>query len=245
MKKYYVFRLDDITPGMKTKAFWKLIDIFRDQSVVPLLGVVPDNKDPELVVEDPGSTFWEDMRRLQDDGTAEFAQHGCNHVYTEHAGGILGRYLPIKKQSEFADVPYDLQKKKIEDGKRILQDNKICTDVWIAPGHTFDFNTVDILKKHGFKYISDGIGRFPYKLGGLTLVPQQYWEPEPISFGAATICIHPNTISDGYPDTVYNFIKSERADVVPFSKITTLRIKPYYPVVNSLCHYYHRIRHRL
>ena len=58
-------RLDDITPDMdwdSFEAFEALCDRF---GVCPLLGVVPQNRDPKLTVGKVREDFWEKIRALQ------------------------------------------------------------------------------------------------------------------------------------------------------------------------------------
>ena len=58
-------RLDDITPDMdwdSFEAFEALCDRF---GVCPLLGIVPQNRDPKLSVGEVREDFWEKIRALR------------------------------------------------------------------------------------------------------------------------------------------------------------------------------------
>ena len=95
------------------------------------------------------------------------AMHGCNHVYTTDDAGIF----PLNPFSEFAGVSLYDQLKLIGYGKKLLRNKGIDTDVFMAPGHSYDINTLKALKHFGFKYVTDGFGRRPYTQGGLTFLP--------------------------------------------------------------------------
>ena len=50
---YYTFRLDDITDTMNWTNFLRLKAIFDKHGVKPLIGLVPDCKDPKLIIDEP------------------------------------------------------------------------------------------------------------------------------------------------------------------------------------------------
>ena len=80
------------------------------------------------------------------------AIHGYNHKYTKSNSGIL----LYNKNSEFAGVSYQIQEEKLRKSKKIFKKHGLDTDLFIAPSHSFDFNTLNCLKRNGIKYISDG-----------------------------------------------------------------------------------------
>jgi predicted deacetylase len=200
MSARYIFRLDDITPGMHWGKFWALLSLLRAHNIKPLLGIVPDNQDPSLEVCSPHPDFWGVMRQLQEEDCVDFAQHGYQHtLYPAPDAAMLGPDLGIKEMSEFASFPYEIQRLKIKTGKQILEDNGIHTNAWMAPNHTFDHNTLTALQDEGFRSVTDGISLFPYSEHGLIFIPQQSWEPRWIPCGVLTICLHTNEIT---PQTV-------------------------------------------
>ncbi|MEY4702058.1 MAG: hypothetical protein RL326_2245 [Pseudomonadota bacterium] len=196
MSARYIFRMDDITPGMHWGRFWALLSLFRAHNIKPLLGVVPDNQDSSLDVSTPHPDFWGVMRKLQDEDCVDFAQHGYQHtLYPAPDAAILGRDLGIKEMSEFASFPYEIQREKIKNGKRIMEHNGIHTDAWMAPNHTFDHNTLAALRDEGFQSVTDGIALFPYSAHGLIFIPQQSWRPRWMPCGVQTICLHTNEVT--------------------------------------------------
>ncbi len=78
------------------------------------------------------------------------------------------------------------------------------SDLWIAPGHSFDRTTVSILRELGVTSISDGYSISPYTdKQGIFWIPQQLSEKQILSVpggkpselksaGVWTVCIHPN-----------------------------------------------------
>lgn len=186
----YVFRLDDICPTMNRQWFERFMELFFRHGVRPLLGIVPDNRDPDLEVELPDPDFWQRMRDLRD--RADFAQHGYQHVLKATHPGVLGFGLGVGAKSEFVGSSYEEQRERIAAGRKILQDEGLETDIWMAPGHSFDLTTLSALRHEGFNIVTDGIGLFPESREGLVLVPQQLWRPRHLPAGVGTICIHPN-----------------------------------------------------
>lgn len=196
MSARYIFRLDDITPGMHWGKFWALLSLFRAHNIKPLLGVVPDNQDSSLEVAPHHSDFWEVMRQLRDDDCVDFAQHGYQHnLYPAPRAAILDLSFGIKEMSEFAGFPYDIQRQKIRNGKEILERNGIHSTAWMAPNHTFDHNTLTALRDEGFRSVTDGISLFPYAAHGLIFIPQQSWKPRWMPCGVQTVCIHTNEMT--------------------------------------------------
>jgi hypothetical protein len=48
MRPRYLFRLDDAAPGMDRAAFERCLSMFAETAVRPIVGIVPDNRDPLL-----------------------------------------------------------------------------------------------------------------------------------------------------------------------------------------------------
>ena len=117
--------------------------------------------------------------------------------------------------SEFAGLPYKEQYERIRRGKEIMNSKGLYTDIWMAPGHSFDQNTLKALKDSGFRYLTDGTALYPFKRNDLVFVPQQLWQPRPFSFGVFTICLHSNIADDTLYHKVKRHIKSG-AEIISF-----------------------------
>jgi predicted deacetylase len=188
--------MDDITPDMDWPRFRAYIDLFGRHGVRPLLGVVPDNRDPKLTRGPRNPAFWDELRSLRDAGRADFAQHGYQHLYVSRRHGLLGRRYGFKPQSEFVGLDYGTQLAKIRAGHDILRREGIDTDIFMAPSNSFDRTTLRALRDSGFRAVTDGIALFPFERDGLVFVPQQIWRPLRAPFGVWTICLHSNEPDD-------------------------------------------------
>ncbi|MDE6972988.1 MAG: DUF2334 domain-containing protein [Lachnospiraceae bacterium] len=161
-------RLDDITPDMDWEGFLRFKALLDRYQVKPLIGVIPQNRDENVKGSGNGrpGDFWAYIRKLQEEGWV-VAMHGYEHVYTTQRGGLF----PLNHFSEFAGLPYEKQRQMLEDGKKLLEDKGVFTDLFMAPAHSYDRNTLKALKDTGFKGITDGFGDFPYVYRGLTFYP--------------------------------------------------------------------------
>lgn len=189
---HYMVRFDDICPTMNW-VVWEAIEtqLIRN-NVCPILSVVPDNLDPVLMVDAPKADFWDRVRKWQAMGYT-IALHGYQHIYVNSNPGLIG----VTPQSEFAGLSYGEQEDKLKKGLAIFTERGVRVDAWVAPSHTFDATTVEILRKLGISVISDGLEHRPFTdEGGMTWVPQQLWSFQSMSSGVWTICNHHNSWTD-------------------------------------------------
>lgn len=191
-ERRYLVRFDDICPTMNWRV-WDAIEAHLVRfDVRPILAVVPDNRDPKLVVEDPRKDFWDRVRRWQGAGYA-IALHGFQHVYVNKDPGLIG----VTRQSEFAGLPREEQRAKLEKALAIFADEGVRADAWVAPSHSFDRTTVEVLASLGVSVISDGLWTWPFTdPGGTTWIPQQLWGFRQKPAGIWTVCNHHNHWSE-------------------------------------------------
>ena len=88
------------------------------------------------------------LHTLQSEGWC-IAQHGCTHIYNTHKKGCF----PLNALSEYAGNSYENQYASLEKGQKILKEHEIHTDIFMAPAHSYDYNTLKALKKLGFTKI--------------------------------------------------------------------------------------------
>jgi hypothetical protein len=205
------FRMDDICPGMDRRKFERFEALFSDFDVRPLLGIVPNNCDPGLVVDESYPDFWERMRALASRGWT-IAQHGYEHRYVTKSGGLLG----LHNESEFATLIYDDQLTKLLAGKRALIEQGLGTDIFMAPGHSYDLRTLDALVEAGFTTVTDGYAPFIYRWRSLKFIPCQVGSPRKLPVLVQTICIHANEATDEIFRKFERFIRKERREIVDF-----------------------------
>ena len=209
----YILRFDDIAPNMNWRGFLRIKQACDEAGVKPLLGVIPDNKDPRLLrYPRTPVPFFSEMRRLQDAGWA-IAQHGFQHQYVTRSGGLLN----LASKSEFAGLPLESQRRKIQSGKALLEARGIKTETFMAPSHSFDEHTLSALVDLGFTNVTDGLSLWPYHESGLLFVPQLFGKPKPMPFGLFTFCLHVNTMTATETLRVARFIREHAEDFISFN----------------------------
>lgn len=216
----YIIRIDDVHSQMNWNKFMQLLELLNKYNCVPLIGVIPNNQDKSINSGDENVSFWKDVEYLHKNNKIQIAMHGYEHRYTTKTSGLLSK-TRIKAQSEFAGLSYDIQLEMLQKGKEILYKNNLDTDIFMAPGHTFDDNTVKALKTAGFTRITDGIGIYPYKIHDVILVPQQMAIPRSIPFGGIyTICVHTDNINQNFFDKMEAFLRKNTSKIIPFNDLT-------------------------
>lgn len=209
----YLLRFDDISPYMNWEV-WEEIEMLLDTlDIKPLVAVVPDCKDLNIMPSSGNDFFWDRVLEWQSKGWS-IAMHGFNHILIENKGKNI---VNLSKITEFSGLPYEAQAIKIEAGLKIFQSNKINIHTWVAPAHSFDDNTLKVLKDNDFSVISDGLFISPYTdKNGIFWIPQQLWKLRAMPFGIWTVCYHHNNWS------LSDFSKFKK-DVIKYkSYITTL-----------------------
>lgn len=205
----YIIRLDDASPTMNSNK-WKRVEMLLEKyKIEPIVAVIPNNKDPKLMIDRINIDFWKDVKRWQNNNW-EIALHGFEHRYISKERSIV----PINDYSEFAGVPLEEQIKKIREGIKIFKEHDISCRVWVAPAHSFDENTIKALKKESsINIISDGIAWSPYYEYDMYWVPQQLWKPREMPFGTWTICYHPDEMKDIDFEILENFLEKNHKKV--------------------------------
>ena len=216
---------------MDWQNFERIKNLFFEYGVKPIIAVIPDNQDEKIKINPPDSAFWQKIKEL--------GNHGYQHKYAQENGGIL----KIHAKSEFAGLPHQEQYDKIKKGKEILENHGIKTDIFIAPGHSFDKNTLKTLKENDFNAISDGIALYPFKKYNILWIPQVAWSPPAQNIasisrntaknsarfrvismifrvipriGIITFCLHPNTMQENDFENLETFVEENKNNTVDF-----------------------------
>ncbi len=191
-------RLDDITSDMDWKRFLKFKELLDRYQVKPLIGVVPKNRDENLIKDEKENEcrpadFWEYVKELEKEGWV-IAMHGLYHIYTTNKGGLF----PLNNFSEFAGVPLEKQKEMLTEGKRILREKGIETDLFMAPAHSYDICTLKALQETGFTALTDGFGERPYYFKGLKFYPISFRLSSTLrkTEGYSTMVVHTGTVKE-------------------------------------------------
>lgn len=214
--------MDDITPDMDWDKFLRFKSLLDEHGVKPLIGVVPDNRDKKLSLSPVRDDFWKYVKELQNDGWM-VAMHGLNHLYTTKKSG----FFPIGGKSEFAGLTLEKQTKMIAEGKRLLKDRGISTDIFMAPSHSFDKNTLNALKDNGFTTITDGFGSSPFCSRGMVFYPISISRSKTLKDrrdGLVTFVYHANTMDEKDFKSLKELL--ETGKVVSYSELCKLSVKP-------------------
>lgn len=224
MNNKYLIRLDDACPTMDGAKWQRMFDILDRYGVRPMVGIIPHNEDPKQEIDAPDVEFWNKAKQWQQKGYA-IALHGYNHCYISNEG--LKGLNPLWERSEFAGVPYDVQKQKIRDGFEILLSNGVKPKYFFAPSHTFDENTLKALREcTDIRIISDTIATKPYKRGDFVFLPQLGGHCTEMKInGIWTFCLHPSTMMDANFETTERFLKEHKEEFVSFESFDLDNLK--------------------
>lgn len=215
-------RLDDITPDMDWKKFGIMEKMLDENHIAPLLGIVPDNQDENLKQEAAVPDFEERIRKWKEKGWV-FAMHGWKHLYTTKKGGLF----PLNRFSEYAGIDVEKQRKMIFDGKEKLHKIGVDTDIFMAPAHSFDKNTLSVLKEAGFRYITDGFGKVPYERKNLTFLPIAFQKKKDIlrKEGYTTLVFHTNTMKEQDFAEFETILKEHKEKFISYEEYVNLPVK--------------------
>jgi Uncharacterized protein conserved in bacteria (DUF2334) len=200
-----------------SRARWGRFETLCAQFAIrPILAVVPENRDPDLVFDPADPEFWQRVLAHEETG-ATIALHGFGHAGNRTVRGLV----PLHRHSEFAGVEAALQRAWIHNGLEILRDHGLHPRLWAAPRHGFDRNTLKALRDEGIRYLSDGFTSHPIGRGEVGWIPQQLWEPAEKKAGLWTICIHSNTADDEVLRRLRAFLESRSEQFTSFDRVIT------------------------
>lgn len=207
----YIIRFDDLYSGMEESVLNLLLKFILNNRLPAILGVVPNWQD-ECDIKNPvaDDVFWDIIRRLQQAG-CEISLHGYCHKLFEHPS-----LLQVNSYGEFAGLAKEEQRFRIREGKRVLEEHGIKCRAFMAPAHSFDDNTLDVLLEQGIEYVTDGKSLFPYKDKGLVFIPQISSNFKTYPFGLITICLHPQWLADEDYKNLEKFLIAQRKDIISF-----------------------------
>lgn len=211
----YLFRLDDACPYGKWENWDRLITLFKSYNIRPLVAVIPDCQDPDLINYPFIPNFW-DLVKTWQLHQIPFALHGLHHIFHQSKNSVI----PLNYYTEFTDLSLNEQKGKICRAYKILQEKGIAPLAWVAPAHTFDTNTLVALREETpIRIISDGFSLYPFKDEEFIWVPQQLWKARVLPFGVYTVCLHPNEMTEADYSDLELFIKNNHTNCISWESI--------------------------
>jgi predicted deacetylase len=210
----YLLRFDGFCPMMsftRWRRFSILVDEFR---IRPILAVIPDNQDSELMVSKPDPEFWERVRCLEAAG-ATIAMHGYRHLCASRGRSLIGWH----RETEFAGVSEREQREWVRNGLEILRSHGLTPRLFVAPRRGLDHGTMSALAGEGLNYVSDGFALAPYTQDGITFIPQQISKPVWRSEGLWTIGIRSSSATNTTLGRVGEFLRRNSAQLTCFDRV--------------------------
>lgn len=217
----YLIRLDDASPTMDKYKWQKMESLLDKFDIKPIVAVIPNNCDKQQFIDEFDPNFWNKVRIWQKKKWT-IALHGYDHCYITNDPGII----PFNFDSEFAGVPVEKQIEKLNKAIDIFNREGILTEVFVAPSHSFDLNTLEALKvSTNIRIISDGLAINPYYSDDFFWIPQQLWNYRDMKFGIWTICLHPNVMKETDFEELNKFIQINNNKFTSVEKIKLKRRK--------------------
>ena len=224
-----LIRLDDIAENMNWDLMQKLELLFEKYEIKPVLGVIPENKDNELLAYPKKDNFWDQVKIWRNKGW-EIAMHGYTHVYDKTCQN--DDYFNYGGGSEFSGHSLEIQMLRIKNGLKKFDDEKIKIRTFFAPNHTYDKNTFIALKSSGINEVVDGYGLMPYIENDIKFIPQLFYKVFLLPFGIQSTQIHLNKWDQKDFDNFKNFIEKNTKKIITYDQaISKTNNSLFYKVV--------------
>ena len=227
-----LIRLDDIAENMNWDLMKKSETLFEKYGIKPVLGVIPNNKDNELLSYPKKNNFWEQIRSWRDKGW-EITMHGYTHVYDKSCKNE--DYFSHGGGSEFCGHTLETQISRIKNGLKKFKDEKIKIRSFFAPNHTYDNNTFVALKNFGINEVIDGYGLMPYMENDIKFIPQLFYKVFLFPFGIQATQIHLNYWKQKDFDDFERFIKKNSNKIITYDQaLAKINNGFFYKLINTL-----------
>jgi len=215
----YLLRLDDASEHWNKDNWLRIHDLLEKYHVRPIVAIIPHNEDAKLLEYPMDLHYISTIKKWVIEGWIP-ALHGYNHVCLSSSGGLN----PVQETSEFAGVALQRQQEKRRKGYNILKKSGIQPEIFVAPKHTFDKNTLIALKEEtDIRIISDTIARAVYFRDGFFFIPQQAGRVRKLPFPLVTFCYHPNVMTDRSFQELEQFLKGYNNQFTSFDMISFKR----------------------
>ena len=207
-----LIRIDDIAENMNWPLMKRCEALFDKYNIKHLLGVVSNNKDPELKSYPKNESFWSQVRAWKEKKW-EISMHGFTHVYDKDT--YKNDYFNYGGKSEFFGHTYEEQFSRINKSLKIFEKENIKIRSFFAPNHTYDLNTFSALKDNNILNIIDGYGLMPFKINNINFIPQLFYKEIILPFGIQSTQVHLNYWDEN------DFLKFEKFIIKNNKKIIT------------------------
>ena len=210
-----LIRFDDIAENMNWHLMSRCEKLFDKLDIKPVMGVIPDNKDKDLLIYPKKENFWNVVKNWQSKGW-EIAMHGYNHIYDKDTE--KKDFFKYGGKSEFFGHTLINQSNKIKKGLEIFEKNNIKIRTFFSPNHTYDLNTFEALKSSGINEVIDGYGLKPYIENNIKFIPPLFYKPIFLPFGLQTTQIHLNYWGDKEFDKFYDLISKNYKKIISYDE---------------------------
>tara|TARA_B100000315_G_C14550481_1_gene575506 strand:- start:712 stop:1479 length:768 start_codon:yes stop_codon:yes gene_type:complete len=225
-----LIRLDDIAENMNWELMEKSESLFEKYQIKPVLGIIPNNKDGELLSYPKKDNFWEQIRNWKNKGW-EITMHGYTHVYDKVSRNE--DYFGYGGGSEFCGHTLEIQLSRIKSGLQKFKDENIKIRSFFAPNHTYDKNTFIALKNSGINEVVDGYGLMPYTENSIKFIPQLFYKVLALPFGIQTTQIHLNYWKQKDFDKFEKFIEKNFSKIITYDQaISKINNSAFYKFIN-------------
>ena len=184
-----LIRLDDIAENMNWPLMKRCEVLFDKYNIKPLLGVISNNKDPQLLSHPKNESFWSQVR-IWKEKNWEISMHGYTHVYDKETN--KQDYFNYGGKSEFFGHTYEEQFSRIKKSLQIFENKNIKIRSFFAPNHTYDENTFAALKNNNITNVIDGYGLIPFNKNNINFIPQLFYKEIALPFGIQSTQVHLN-----------------------------------------------------
>ena len=215
-----LIRMDDISENMNWSLMDKCESLFDKYKIKPLLGIIPINKDPNLLQYPYNSKFWERVVDWKNKGW-EITMHGFNHLYTQNSDNKKDIFN-YGGNSEFYGLEYSEQLSKIQSGLQEFKKRNLKIRSFFAPNHIYDENTLKALKASDIKIVIDGYGLFPYFKDQILFVPQLFYKEIILPFGIQSTQMHINYWNDKNFENFENLINKVNEKIINLDYIINI-----------------------
>lgn len=212
----YLMRLDDASEYWNKDKWIRMHDLLVKYDVKPIVAIIPANEDPKLLPLGKDEDFWDIIQEWIRKDRWTPALHGHRHFLHIAAGGMN----QVNQRSEFVGYQLLEQKFKIRNGLENLKNHGIVPEIFVAPCHTFDENTLEALRiESNIRIISDTIADDIYYRYGFYFIPQQSGVVRPLKNRITTFCYHPNFASEEGFNQLENFLHIHHDQFISYQDV--------------------------
>lgn len=241
MTAKYLVRLDDASESMDFDKWSQVEQVLRSQSIKPIVGLIPMNRDHTVMRGNPNSRLYrQTISRWRSYGWS-FAMHGTTHEMQATGDTLI---FPVKRRLEQANQPIEAYEELLSKAYNRLKDLGVDVKLWISPGHAITQERVELIHKTlSIDIFSDGYSIRPISKYGVKWLPCQLsslrWRP----FGLWTACLHPNTMSRATISYLATSVESLRQQITCLDEIIHDSF-PQESLFDRFCTYLYHSRHR-